>query len=163
MLGSFSLQFLSSSEHVVLRKFFDIQDSLTNTVISHAVWPTRQDGFQNRDDRLRVVPIFPQFANKLDFAYKMRQRVISARKEKKTGAMFPRKRPAADPTVLPTPTCAIYCHDLVTQLYMLTCQRPCQIQSNWRGTGDLQLEKVKELKVNLNIFLFLLTPLSCLL
>ena len=77
--------------------------------------------------------------------------------------MFPRKRPAADPTVLPTtahprPTCRIVCHDLVTQLYMLTCQ----IQSNWRGTGDLQLEKVKELKVNLNIFLFLLTPLSCL-
>ena len=73
--------------------------------------------------------------------------------------MFPRKRSAADPTVLPTSTCGIYCHDLVTQLYMLTCQ----IQSNWRGTGDLQLEKVKELKVNLNIFLFLLTPLSCLL
>ena len=77
--------------------------------------------------------------------------------------MFPRKRPAADPNVLPsttdTSTCEIFCHDLVTQLYMLTCQ----IQSNWRGTGDLQLEKVKELKVNLNIFLFLLTPLSCLL
>ena len=73
--------------------------------------------------------------------------------------MFPRKRPAEDPNVLPSTTCGIYCHDLVTQLYMLTCQ----IQSNWRGTGDLQLEKVKELKVNLNIFLFLLTPLSCLL
>ena len=72
--------------------------------------------------------------------------------------MFPRKRPAEDPTVPPIPTCGIYCHDLVTQLYMLTRQ----IQSNWRGTGDLQLEKVKELEVNLNIFLFLLTPLSCL-
>ena len=79
--------------------------------------------------------------------------------------MFPRKRPAADPTIRPGSNCTAhsflrnYCHDLVTQLYMLTCQ----IQSNWRGTGDLQLEKVKELKVNLNIFLFLLTPLSCLL
>ena len=73
-----------------------------------------------------------EFVNKLDFAYKMRQRVICARK-KKTEANVSTEMPgaAADPTVLPTPSCGIYCHDLVTQLYMLTCQIQGSFRNSW--------------------------------
>ena len=183
LLGSFSLQFLLSSEEPFYENFLAFR-ILIQTLSFLGRLPTRQDGFQNRDKvqhkeaflvsrqesflignslfrfRWRAFDMVhsKEFANKLDFVYKMRQRVISKTTGARVSTETPSSRSKCTAHLYRHLHRGIFCHDLVTQLYMLTCQ----IQSNWRGTGDLQLEKVKELEVNLNIFLFVLTPLSCL-
>ena len=116
LLGSFSLQFLLSSEQPFYENFLAFR-ILIQTLSFLGRLPTRQDGFQNRDKvqhkeaflvsrqesflignslfrlRWRAFDMVhsKEFANKLDFVYKMRQRVIS----KTTGARVSTETPSS--------------------------------------------------------------------